>query len=472
MSMTSVSAKRGHWSSRLGFVLAAAGSAIGLGNLWKFPYMTWENNGGAFVLLYIVFVAIVGLPIMMSEILIGRRTEKNPVGAMQEVTGRPVWGAVGGLGVTTGFIILGYYTVIAGWALRWVYDCLRWSFTGFNAERGAAGHLSEFLANGPLQVTLSAAFMLLTVFVVLRGVSHGIERAARLLMPALFVILLLMLGSALSMEGASTALNFLFVPDFSNFNPPGALEALGQAFFSLSLGMGAMITYGSYLSKSESVPRSAAIVVLLDTLIAICAALIMFSVIFSVPGMADDVGASTVGMLFTTLPNLFYEVVPFGVILAPLFYLLVAFAALTSTISLLEVVASYFIDQRGWTRFKATTLSGSVIFVLSLLCALSFGASRTLSEFSWIYTGTPNAKQGLFSHLDYLAANWMLPVGGFFITLAAGWVMTREDTRLELVDERKPPWFSFGAWRFFIRYIAPLAVAAIIGAVMSGKDFS
>jgi NSS family neurotransmitter:Na+ symporter len=302
--------------------------------------------------------------------------------------------------------------------------------------------------------------------VVHRGIRGGIERVARLLMPVLFGILLLLLISAMTLKGAGEALSFIFKPDFSQLRPIGVLEALGHSFFTLSLGMGAMITYGSYLGRRESVVRSSLVVVLLDTVIAIAATVIMFSVIFSFD-MTDAVDKSTAGMLFITLPTLFYENVPFGIVLAPMFYMLVGFAALTSTISLLEVVVSYFIDQRKWTRPRATWTCSAGIFLLSTLCGLSFGGWAAISDFNWI-----QAKRGLFDHLDHVAANWLLPVGGFFITLAAGWAMTREETESELVSDDKPRWFSYPAWRFCIRFLAPAAVAAIIVAVIAGKDFS
>jgi NSS family neurotransmitter:Na+ symporter len=457
---------RDHWSSRLGFVLAAAGSAVGLGNLWKFPFITWSNEGGAFVLVYLLCIAAVGLPIMMAEILVGRKTQKAAVGGLAAAIG-PVWGWVGGLGVFTGFVILGYYTVIAGWTLRYFWRCLEWSFGGFQPGFAAGDAFNTFVGNGSMQVVLAGFFMALTMFVIFKGVGGGIERVARVLMPTLFVIILLLLFSAVTMDGASRALSFIFVPDFSKLQPRGALEALGHAFFTLSLGMGAMITYGSYMSRRESVVRASSLVVLLDTVIALFATIIMFSVIFSKAGMSEQVAKSTAGMLFITLPELFYTVVPLGNILAPLFYLLVAFAALTSTISLLEVVVSYFIDQRGWSRRTATTVCGLGTFGLSALCGLSFGSVGALSGFSFV-----EGKEGLFLHLDHLASNWLLPLGGFFITLGVGWFMTREASEAELVDETTPSWFSYGVWRVFMRYVAPLAVAAIIAAVISGKDFS
>jgi NSS family neurotransmitter:Na+ symporter len=462
---------RDHWSSRLAFVLAAAGSAIGLGNLWKFPFITWDNRGGAFVLVYLICIAGVGLPIMMAEILMGRRTQRSAVGALKKAAG-PAWGIVGGLGVLTGFVILGYYTVIAGWSLRNFASCLGWSLGGFPEDPAAVGAGFEaFLQNGSQQILLTALFMMSTMTVIYGGVTKGIERVARVLMPTLFGILILLLLRALTLGGAAEALSFIFVPDFSELSGKAVLEALGHSFFTLSLGMGAMITYGSYISRRESIVRSSLIVVVLDTVIALVATVVMFAVIFSVAGMAEQVSNSSVGMLFMTLPQLFYTEVPFGGLLAPLFYVLVAFAALTSTISLLEVVVSYFIDQWGVRRTVATSICGLGTFVLSLLCSLSLGAWSGVSGFV-VFSNDAGPKEGLLQNLDHLASNWLLPVGGFFITLAVGWAMTRQATESELVDATTPRWFNFDVWRFFIRYVAPLAVAAIIVAVIAGRDFS
>ena len=458
--------QRERWTSRLGFILAAAGSAIGLGNLWKFPFITWDNEGGAFVYVYLVAIAIVGMPIMIAEVLIGRRTQKSPVGALREAFGRR-WSWVGGLGVVTGFILLSYYLIIAGWTLRYFVKCMDWSLDGFDASADLGAGFGAFVAQGGIQILLAVIFMTATVWVVYRGIGRGIERVARVLMPTLLGILLLLLVSALSMEGAGEALSFIFKPDFSRLEPAGWLEALGHSFFTLSLGMGAMITYGSYLKRRESVVSAGAVVVVLDTVIAFIATVIMFSVIFSVPGMTEQVGKSTVGMLFITLPQLFYTVVPFGQVLAPLFYVLVAFAALTSTISLLEVVSSYLMDEKKMPRRQAVMICGGVILVVSALCGLSFGAWAPISTFVVI-----PGKPGLFSLLDHLVSNWFLPVGGFFITFGTGWLMSREETFAELIDERTPGWFHYGVWRVFIRYVAPLAVAGIIVAVIAGKDFS
>ena len=468
-----MSQRRDHWSSNAGLVLAATGSAIGLGNLWKFPFITWENNGGAFVLVYLICIAAVGLPIMMAELLIGRRSQKSAVGALKEAVaarwpgGRWLGGLVGFWGVLAGFILLSYYTVIAGWSLFYFVKTMGWTFGGYPAGMSAGDLFGAQVSNAGLQLMLSLGFSVATIAVVYFGVSKGIERIARIFLPILFGILLLMLVSALSMSGAGEALAHIFRPNFAELERGAILEALGHSFFTLSLGMGAMITYGSYISRKLSVVKASGAIVALDTLIALIATVIMFSVIFSVAGMRDEVGDSTVGMLFISLPELFYSEVPLGVVLGPLFYVLVALAALTSTISLLEVVSAYLIDQRGIARNKATIGAGAAIFVFTIFAALSFTGEGVLSTME-VFKG----KIGWFSTADHFVSNWMLPTGGFFLTLAAGWFLTREATESELVDGSEPRWFHYGAWRFFIRWVAPIAVAAIIVFVIRGVDFS
>ena len=467
MSELAKAEARGNWSSSAGFILAAAGSAIGLGNLWKFPFITWENNGGAFVLVYLICIAAVGLPIMMAEVLIGRSTQRSAVGAMKEAVG-PAWGLVGGWGVLCGFLLLSYYTVIAGWSLFYFGKTISWSLGGIPAGLETGELFTAQVANSGLQIGLSLIFSVATISVVYFGVRKGIERIARIFLPILFGILVLLFVSALRMSGAGEALSFIFRPSFGELNPGAVLEALGHAFFTLSLGMGAMITYGSYLGRKESIVKASAVIVVLDTVIALVATVVMFSVIFSVAGMADQVSASPVGMLFISLPQLFYTEVPFGVLLGPLFYVLVAFAALTSTISLLEVVTSYFIDEHGLARHRATLACGAAVFVFTIFAALSFSEVPVLSTLQVF-----GAKTGWFNTVDYFVSNWMLPTGGLAITIAAGWFMTRRATESELVDGNEPSWFHYGAWRFFIRYVAPVAVGTIIVRVLFfGADFS
>ena len=471
-----MSEPRGHWRSNTGFILAATGSAIGLGNLWKFPFITWENNGGAFVLVYLVCIAAVGLPIMMAELLIGRATQKSVVGALKEAMG-PAWGCVGLWGVFCGFLLLSYYTVIAGWSLFYFAKSTGWMVGGFPEGASMGDLFGEQSANGGLQLGLSLGFSIATVSIVYFGVQKGIERIARVFLPILFGILVLLLVSALRMDGAGEAIGFIFRPSFGELDGGSVLEALGHSFFTLSLGMGAMVTYGSYIAKNQSIVKASAIIVVLDTLIALVATVIMFSVIFSVPGMDEQVsGTGTVGMLFISLPQLFFTEVPFGSFLGPLFYVLVAIAALTSTMSLLEVVAAYVIDEHHIPRAKATLLCGGAVFAFTILAALSFGGVGAITEFHLggaLGQRLFGGKASWFGMVDHFVSNWMLPTGGFAITIAAGWFLTREYTERELVDGAEPGWFNYGAWRFFIQFVSPLAVAAIIIAVLFfGVDFS
>ena len=397
------------------------------------------------------------------------------VGALKDVVG-PAWGWLGLWGVLCGFVLLSYYTVIAGWSLYYFAKSSSWMISGFPTDANMGELFGAQSGNGALQLGISLAFSIATVSIVYFGVQKGIERIAKLFLPVLFGILVLLFVSALGMSGSGDALRFIFRPNFSELDRASVLEALGHSFFTLSLGMGAMVTYGSYISKSQSIVKASAIIVALDTLIALIATVVMFSVIFSVAGMADQVGGSTVGMLFISLPELFYSEVPFGVVLGPLFYILVALAALTSTMSLLEVVASYVIDNHGIARQKATLMCGGTIFFFTILAAVSFGAVPAITNLQLggalgdMFFG---GKAGWFGMADHFVSNWMLPTGGLGITLAAGWVVSREITQSELVDGTQPRWFSYGAWRFFMRFVAPIAVAAILIAVMFfGVDFS
>ncbi|MDP6418544.1 MAG: sodium-dependent transporter [Candidatus Krumholzibacteria bacterium] len=455
---------RGQWSGRMGFVLAAAGSAVGLGNLWKFPYITYENGGGAFVLVYIAAVILIGAPVMIAEILLGRRSQRSPVGAFLSLAGKNrAWGGVGFLGVLTGFVILSYYSVVAGWTLRYI----AMAFSGGLGElAGNPAHLQDFfggfLSNGPQQIFFLFLFMSMTVTVVILGVQKGIERAAKFLMPVLFAILGVLVIYSFSTPGFSKAVTFLFRPNFSELTTGAVLEALGHSFFTLSLGMGAMLTYGSYMRKKDSIPRAAITITFLDTLIAIMACLIMFSIIFSF----DFEVKKSATILFTTLPTVFFKL-PGGAMISGLFYLLVAFAALTSTISLMEVVSSYAIDELGWERRRATLSMGAAIFVFGVLSALSLGGNKTLSGINLI---GKESTAGVFGTLDYLASNWFLPVGGFFIALFVGWFLGRKDSTEEL-EEGHGEMPSYGIWRFLLRFAAPLVIGAIIVSVILGREY-
>jgi len=402
----------------------------------------------------------VGLPIIMAEIVLGRRSQLNPVGAFRVLgRGRPggrFWTLVGMMGVSAGFIILSYYSVVAGWTLRYIV-------------MAASGHLGElanhpetlqnffgsYLADGSAQTLGQGVFMAMTIGAVVCGVKAGIERVARVLMPLAIY--------ATTTSGFGDAMRFLFRPNFGDLTSRSLLEALGQAFFSLSLGMGAILTYGSYMRKEDSIPKSAAQIATLDTAVGIIASIIMFSIIFS---FDFEVSASS-GILFTTLPTVFYQL-PGGSLIATFFYLLVAFAALTSTISLMEVVSSCAIDELGWSRRRAVLTLGGGIFAFGVLNALSMGGNEALSNLNVF--GKESAR-GVFGTLDYLSANWLLPVGGLLIALFTGWALPGRDTREEIEQGHGSARSIYAGWRFLIRFAAPLAVGAIIVSVIFGAEY-
>ena len=445
---------RGLWSSKLGFILAASGSAIGLGNIWRFPYTAGENGGGAFVLVYLAFVALIGLPVLWAELSIGRETERNPVGAFKKLVPGSLWPLVGGLGVITGFGILSFYSVIAGWTLSYLWNAIAGGFgAGIDAEASGA-IFTELIGGTMVPVVLSGLFLLLTILVVQGGVSSGIERATKILMPLLLVVLLLLAVRSLTLPGAMEGVEYLFRPNFSALSGAAVLDALGQALFSLSLGMGAMITYGSYFPKSGNLPQAGATVALFDTGIAILAGLVIFPAIFFA-GVEPGTGP---GLVFVVLPTIF-DTMPAGGLFAVAFYFLLSIAALTSTISLLEVVVSYFVDERGWSRRRAAWVLGGVCFVLAIPSALSQGGTPFFSEF-----GT-NVLGGIFgadflSVQDALWGNYSLSIGALLVCIFVGWRWgtQRAQTSLEASGDALP---ASGLWRILIRYVCPIAVALV-----------
>lgn len=437
----------GLWSSRLGFVLAVAGSAVGLGNIWRFPYMAGENGGGAFVIVYLLCVFLVGLPIMMAEILMGRRGRRNPVTTMrllgEEESGLGYWGWVGVMGVIAGFLILSFYSVVAGWAVAYVF------LGGAGAFEGAApARIAEIyagVAGSPLAAGLwHTAFLAGTVFVVACGVERGLERTVRIMVPALVVLLLLLLGYSITTGRFVQGAAFLFEPRFDELTPAGLLEALGQSFFTLSVGMGAIMAYGAYLPEEESIGRSAAAVVAVDTLVAILAALVVFPIVFK-NGLDPAAGP---GLVFQSLPLAFGHM-PGGRFISVLFFLLLIFVAWTSAISLMEPAVTYLMETRAWSRSRAAALVGGTTWALGLLTVMSFGP---WSEWHFL-RGT------FFDNVDFLANNIMLPLGGLAIVVFAGWVMARNSTADEIDPEAR---FGYRLWRLLARYVAPLAVVVVL----------
>ena len=448
--------ERGQWGSRMGFILAAAGSAVGLGNIWKFPYITGENGGGLFVLIYLACIALVGLPVMVAEIMIGRMSKASPVGAYSHLSPKgaeiKVWQLVGWMGVAAGFLILAFYSVVGGWTMHYIVHALKGAFAGLDSEH-AVSMFGELAESAKLSVGWHIAFMCIVIGIVIGGVKKGIEVSAKVLMPALFVILLVLLFTAFKQPAFGEAFSFVFSPDSSKLTPSSILEALGHSFFTLSLGMGSLVTYGSYMSKNDDIMSTSFSISILDTVVALSACMIMFPITFSV-GIEAEAGP---GLVFQSLPIAFGQM-PGGQILALVFFALLLFAAVTSAISMLEVVVATAVDLLGWKRKEATLLLGGVILVFGVGCALSVGGGL---EF-W----TNIFGKSMFDSFDYITSNWLLPLGGLFIALFMGWRVERDVLKGELTVNGKTTAF-FSLWLFLIRFVVPLAILIII-AVKAG----
>lgn len=444
--------QRARWGSRLGFVLAAAGSAIGLGNIWKFPYITGENGGGAFVLVYLACIAFVGLPILMAEALLGRLTGQSPVGAMRKVSGaKSGWISVGWLNVAGAFVILSYYSVVAGWCLQYVV----WSLDGSIGHGTTEAVTSLFgTLHGSAARNLVGHFvvMAMTLGVVLGGVKSGLERAATVLMPVLFVIFLLLFGYATSLDGFASAFDFVLGFNMDKLTPKGVLEALGHCFFSLSVGMGAMLTYGSYLPAREDLPKSALTIGVIDTAVAMCACLVLFPITFTF-GMAPAAGP---GLVFKNIPLAFSQL-PGGAAWSSIFFVLLFFAAFTSAISLFEVVTATLIDEAGWTRRKSALVAGAALVTAGIPSALSGGGGlfgATMAD----ATG-----RSWFDWFDYVASNWMLPLSGLGIALVAAWKVGGEARQAAFATGSTLGALGrvYASWLVLLRYVVPVGIGAI-----------
>ena len=438
--MTAGPCERGEWSSKTGFILAAAGSAIGLGNIWRFPYTAGQNGGAAFLFLYLLCILLLGLPIMVAELTIGRHSRKNPVGAFEVIRPGSPWKVVGYMGVLTGVCILSYYAVIAGVTVGYIVKTLAGSSTSYSA----------FTSSPRLTIPLLALFVVLTVLVVQGGVRNGIERWARILMPVLLILMIVLIIRSVTLEGAGRGLAFYLKPDFSRVGPGTFLAALGQAFFSLSLGMGAMITYGSYLSQHDNIVTSGICVSFFDTLIAIMAGLLIFPALFA-NGL--DPAAGT-GLVFEVLPVIFSRL-PGGTIIGAAFFLLLSVAALTSTISLLEVVTAWLVDERSVLRRKAVWIVAALAFALGLPSALSMGAVPALAEL-------PLIGMSFFGFMDWLFGNVMLALGALLISVFFGWVWKRSRSTAEI--EKGYPGYSkiAPAVGFLLKVFCPAAIIVVL----------
>ena len=442
--------KRANFGSKLGVILASAGSAVGLGNIWRFPYETGENGGAAFIIIYLGCVLLMGIPIMVAEFLIGRRSRSNTAGAYQRLAPGTPWKWVGRMGVLAGFLILSYYTVVAGWTLEFIYEAATNSFAGKSAE-GFIASFDSFVANPWRPLIWLIVFMLMTHYIIVKGVEKGIEKSAKIMMPALFILLIILAICSISLPGSSAGINFLFKPDFSQVNSKTFLSAMGQAFFSLSLGMGCLCTYASYFKNDTPLPKVALNVATIDTLVAILAGVIIFPAAFSV-GIKPDAGPS---LLFITLPNVFQQAfgsIPLlAITLSIMFYILLAVAALTSTISLHEVVTAYLHEEFKMTRKKAAWIVTSCCTILGIFCSLSLGIGKEYTLFGMT----------LFDLFDYVTAKLMMPIGGFLIAIFTGWYLDKKIVWEEITNQGKLKPIVFKTLVFLLKYFSPIAILLI-----------
>jgi len=438
---------REKWGSKIGFVLAAAGSAIGLGNIWKFPYIAGENGGASFVLVYLICIAIIGLPVLIAEILIGRTTQRNPVGAFYKLSNSKIWASLGGLGVIAGFMILSFYAIIAGWSLGYIIEAIVGNFYIWPEPAAAADHFQNLVSNPTWIIGYFTLFMILTVAIVFAGVQKGIERASKIMMPILLILLIVLMIRGLTLPGAEKGLNFLWNPDWTKISTGTILLALGHAFFTLSLGMGAMLTYGSYMSEDNSIPKSALQIVTLDTVIALVAGMAIFTAVFAV-GLDPAAGP---GLIFHTLPGVFVKM-PGGYIFSIIFFILLSIAALTSSISLLEVVVSYFVDEKKWKRHNAAIVLGIVIAIIGLPSVLAFNILADFKIFGLNF----------FDLVDFIASNVLLPLGGLMISVFVAWVwgFDRVLPKLKLGAEKLFNDYPrvITVWKIFLKYLAPVLI--------------
>ncbi len=440
---------RGNFGSKLGVILATAGSAVGLGNVWRFPYMAGQNGGAAFILIYLVCIILLGLPGMMGEFIIGRHSAANAARSYRNLANGKPWGLIGLMGVFTSMIILGYYAVVAGWCLQYLFVSI---MGGLHGDPSCVKSYFETFSSDPVKPVLwGLAFILLTHFVVVRGVRNGIEKASKILMPLLFLLLIVIVIASCSLPGAYKGVEFLFKPDFSKVDENVLLEALGQAFFSLSLGTACLCTYASYFSRQTNLLKSASQIITIDTIIAILAGLMIFPAAFSV-GVNPDSGPS---LIFITLPNVFQEA--FGGMpmlayaISVLFYALLVLAALTSTISMHEIGTAFFYEERKISRQKGAWIETITCCVICVFCSLSLGAVPDISILG----------KNFFDCCNDFTAQLLMPLGAFLTCLFLGWYVPKKVTRDEFTNWGTLSGNLYPVFLFMIRFVSPLCILLI-----------
>lgn len=434
--------KRAHFATKIGVIAATVGSAVGLGNIWRFPYEAGVHGGGAFLLIYLFCIFVIGVPVITAEFIIGRHTRSNIYGAFRKLHRSPMWRGVGVMGIVASLMILSFYSVVAGWTASYVVHSIR----GFSGNE-AMLH-SEFTAftSSWSSVWWTVAFLALNYLILRRGVQKGIERVSNVLMPLLFVILIVFCINAFTMPGCGRGLRFLFTPDFSAITPSVLIGAMGQAFFSLSVGLGCLLTYASYFTAETRLLRSASTIAVLDTLVAVLAGIIIFPAVFTY-GTSPEAGPR---LVFEVLPAIFAHI-PGGTIWSTMFFLLLLVASLTSTISMSEISIAYFSEECRMTRGAATVLSTAIAMVFGVICALSFGPLSDVKVFGLT----------AFNLFDYVSSNVLLPIGGVMMSLMVGWVLKRSVVESELTLDGKRGRFAVSALVFCLRYVAPGAILLI-----------
>jgi len=437
--------QRDSFSNKFAVVAAVAGSAIGLGNIWRFPYLTGQNGGGAFLLVYLVCVFMIGIPLMTSEFVIGRSAQLNPYGAFKKLAPRKPWFLIGLMGVAAAFMILAFYTTVAGWTLEYFYQSLTGNLMG-KTDAQLTTMFDTFLMSSFRPLLWFLIFMGFTGYIVISGVKEGIEKFTKIMMPFLFLLILILCIRSLTLPGAKAGLQFLFRPDISKIAPKVILEALGQSFFSLSVGMGTLITYGSYIKKDENLIASAGLITIADVSVAVLAGVAIFPAVFALGGSP----ASGSGLTFIVLPGIF-DKMPLGNVFALMFFILLAIAALTSTISVLEVIVAYLTEELKMSRRKATLAAVLSVSVLGIITVLSFG---TLSNIQF-------SNMNIFKLLEYLTSNIMLPIGGLFIVLFIGWFYSKDQVRKELTNEGALKGKILPVFMFIVKFVAPVAISMV-----------
>ena len=435
-----------NFSSRLAVVAAAAGSAVGLGNIWRFPYELGQHGGAAFVLLYISFVVLLGIPVMLSEFAIGRMGQNNAVRSFRNIAPRRPWWLVGVMGVVTAFLIMGFYSVVSGWTFEYIFQALTNQFEGKDSAALTAS-FTGFSSHPFRPVFWAFIFMAISAGIVLLGVKDGIEKSSVFMMPLLFIIIIALGIRSITLPGGIEGLRFLFQPDFSKITSSVALSAMGQAFFSLSLGMGCMITYGSYVNKKNNLNHTVVQVTVLDTLVAVLAGVAIFPAAFSLginPGQGPE-------LVFITLPSVFAQL-PGGQFWAVLFFILLSLAAMTSIISLLEVVVAYITEEFKLRRKPVTVVVTLGVMVLSVMSSLSFGAWKDVTVVGMTF----------FDLFDTMTSKVMMPLGGLLISLFAGWVIPVDKLREEIGNQGQLKLTLFNIYLVLIRYFAPLGILLVM----------